>query len=136
MWKERKDFKNGNKGANEEACTEITGQGYSSEREKGNGLPVTTCTEAPPQVCTTNLGGAPASSTATAVNPEDWKLLLERIQGFLDVKYCQKIKSKNYEPNYLGWKPSWQLTGYVTFLKVLNFLWCKMRDKNKLLSMD
>lgn len=40
-------------------------------REKGNGLPVTTCTEAPPQVCTTNPGGAPASSTATAVNPQD-----------------------------------------------------------------
>lgn len=33
-------------------------------------------------------GGA-ASSSATNVNTKDWKLLLERIQGFLNVKHCQ-----------------------------------------------
>lgn len=55
------------------------------------------------KLCITNLGGA-ASSIATNVNPEDWKLLLERIQGFLDVKYCQQIKNKNCEAKLLGLK--------------------------------
>lgn len=55
------------------------------------------------KLCITNPGGA-ASSFATNGNPEDWKLILERIQGFLDVKYWQKIKNKNCEAKLLGLK--------------------------------
>lgn len=79
-----------------------------------------------------NVGDAP-SSTATNLNTEDQKLLLERIQGILNFMYCQKIKSVNCGAKLLGLKSQFCNLLVVWPFSVMSMLICKMGDKNRIL---
>ena len=71
------------------------------------------------KLCIINLGDA-LTSRATNVNIEDLNLL-EKIQGYSNVKYCQKIRAWTVEPITWVEIPTLQLPSCVTFRKLFPF---------------